>query len=326
MKNTSAAFFFLSVFLTGALLQAQDRSGGYIVWSRTNGREELRVPTNGGQAPSTVFNGTILATGAAANILSERTTLSSSVPSPIPTSASPPANGAPRVSQTIIYDDESNYLGTASLVTEGVYITAAHVIDQLGESSLNALLQRLNIPTASAGLYQFVHQSRPLDVVVILNKNIETASTVSTVMQVLAQEPQPQSGAAFSLVHYTLMDNQLIEQQSEGSLSVSQDRNQLYLSNNRDAHLTWGSSGAVVFAQKTDPARWSMSGVVQCVVRNETAVSAGRGETSYFRALSVKLLAESELQPITLERLQGLRSHYNLEACGPVDAKKGGGG
>lgn len=226
-----------------------------------------------------------------------------------------------------VYDElNQNYLGAVTLIDNGIFIASAHVIDKMSKNSFESLLQNLSIEKNNLKLYQFKFKNKFLDAVILADAELTNSETIKLSLAKNSAE-QYTSGQEFSTVYITHFDNNLIEQNSSGVLSVSQDRNLLYLNEGQNIQLNWGSSGSLVFSKNT-ATHWKLAGIIQCVVLNKTATAQGSVNSTYFRALSTQLLIFSELIPITFDhlKLSETKAQYNLENCGPVDAKNGGGG
>jgi hypothetical protein len=281
-----------------------------IVFKKSGSKVQVSIPTNGSQAPSVLMNPNsgVIATGNAANILSQAQARSES---------NLMEESEVAIEQIPAFDSQRSYVGAFSKIGSRLFMGSAHVLNKLGEREFKLFVERLNLKTTDTFIYQFVN-TKPLDAVLVSDLTVEEIKIIlSSISGRL-----PVSGDLFTMSHLTHMDNELVEQRSSGKVSISSDRQFVYLPTGMDSFLTWGSSGALVFNQKSQ----SLIGLVQCVVKLNVASSSTNGNRSYFRAISFAQLRTSSFVRSTLQQLLERQDLYGLEKCGPVSGKDGGGG
>lgn len=299
------------VFATSAGAQ-----GNAVILKGGRTSSTLSIQTSQDHLPSVYSKGGVIATGAAANIIAGQIAPQSQDATPVS-----------MVAQTRLIPlmkASSAYAGSLTVLNQRVLIGSAHVLAAADETSLAALARTLNTTPDQLHLYQFKSSTRYLDAVVVTVG--ENAVLAQATLQNLRTRDSLRTGASFALKHLTEVDGHLIEQENSGRLSISTDRQTLYLPNGSDAFLTWGSSGAVV-ATPDSRIGTAVAGLVQCVVKIDQASSRASDEhVSYFRAISIDSLSQSELVPTSLDEVRGHSGDYGLEHCGPVGGKDGGGG
>lgn len=303
MKTKVILFLILTFTVQSALTQT-----GSIVYTRNkDGKVQLSVPTSNNESPSVILNtdSNVIALGSAAQIIAQKGASSNKIES---------IQNVTLAKHPLWSQGE--YVGSFTRISSGLYITAAHVLNKLSEQELAFYLSQLGL-TEEASILQPQFQGRFLDIVLVSNlAKEEVQNKLNSMLGPVT------AGDSFSLSHLTMLDSRLVEQKSNGFISVSQDNQTLYLTTGLESFLTWGSSGSVVLG-KNESIR--LIGIVQCVVKTKVASSQAPSERSYFRAFSSAVLISASLVPSSLSDLSLRTPDYGLEKCGPVSGKDGGG-
>ncbi len=296
--------------IIGLALVAQMASAQVVTYTRDrNGKLELKVPTVDNESPSILLNENtgVIAMGGAAKILANRAALNEQT-----ASTEVVLKKQPLFSQ-------GEYVGSLTEIAPRTFVTAAHVLNKINQKELTSVINKLGLSSQTEILQGHSH-GQFLDIVVVTDRGVDSfKDALSSLMGDKVLQP----GDLFALSHLVLLDSRLVEQKSRGSLSLSEDKNTVYLPNGLDSFLTWGSSGSVVLA--SSPQNVYFAGLVQCVVQTNVASSSARTSQSYFRALSANLIGSATWVSSQLSDLSLRMADYQLEKCGPVSGKDGGG-
>ena len=304
MKKTIFTF----LFFASSLSFSQSRE--IIYTSDRKGQVKLTVPTENSESPSVVITDNYMALGPAARIMAEKQSLKTQnqVQKKISTDL--------EVVKIPLWTKNS-YVGYLSQISPNILIGSAHTVGKLDKKELQKSISAI-ATSDYAFIYQLYQNQKPIDVVLISSLSIEELKLELDLLVI--DNEFLVSGNQFFTSHLVQMDSRLVEQENSGLISVSQDKNTIYLPTSIDSFLTWGSSGSVVFVNSSQ--KIGIGGIVQCHVSNNNRSIGG---TQFFRAISSKVIKESSIILRTLEEVANSISSFDLKNCDPVGGKDGGG-